>query len=41
MRRVAQFEKEKLALRFWGYLKQQEIDSSLEEDESLVLGLFG
>ena len=35
MRRVAQFEKEKLALRFWGYLKQQEIDSSLEEDESL------
>ena len=35
MRKVAQFEKEKLALRFWGYLKQQEIDSSLEEDESL------
>ena len=34
MRRVGQFEKEKHALRFWGYLKQQEIDSSLEEDES-------
>ena len=34
MRRVGQFEKEKYALRFWGYLKQQKIDSSLEEDES-------
>lgn len=34
MRRVGQFDKEKLALRFWGYLKQQEIDSSLEEDET-------
>ena len=34
MRRVGQFEKEKHALRFWGYLKQQEVDSSLEEDES-------
>ena len=34
MRQVGQFEKEKLALRFWGYLKQQEIDSSLEEDET-------
>ena len=34
MRRVGQFEKKKYALRFWGYLKQQKIDSSLEEDES-------
>ena len=34
MRRVGQFEKEKHALRFWSYLKQQEVDSSLEHDES-------
>ena len=34
MRRVGQFEKEKHALRFWSYLKQQDVDSSLEHDES-------
>jgi GlpG protein len=34
MRQVGQFDQEKLALRFWGYLQQQEIDSSLEEDET-------
>ncbi|OUU23623.1 MAG: hypothetical protein CBC04_09720 [Verrucomicrobia bacterium TMED44] len=34
MRQVGDFDQEKLALRFWGYLKQQEIDSSLEEDET-------
>jgi GlpG protein len=35
MRQVGQFKQEKLALRFWEYLKHQEIDSSLEEDDSL------
>lgn len=34
MRQVGQFDQEKLALRFWGYLQQQKIDSSLEEDET-------
>lgn len=35
MRQVGQFKQEKLALRFWEYLKHQKIDSSLEEDDSL------
>ena len=35
MRQVGQFKQEKLALRFWEYLKHQEIDSSLEEDDTL------
>ena len=35
MRKVGQFEQEKLALRFWEYLKNHEIDSSLEEDDGL------
>lgn len=34
MRQVGHFDQEKLALRFWGYLQQQKIDSSLEEDET-------
>ena len=40
MRQVGDFDQEKLALRFWGYLKKQEIDSSLEEFKS-VLKLTG
>ena len=35
MRQVGQYKQEKLALRFWEYLKHQEIDSSLEEDDTL------
>ena len=35
MRQVGQFDHEKLALKFWSYLKRLEIDASLEEgDES-------
>lgn len=35
MRQVGQFDQEKLALKFWSYLKHLEIDASLEEgDES-------
>ena len=37
MRKVGQFEQEKLALRFWEYLKNHEVDSSLEEDDSLSI----
>ena len=33
MRQVGQFDQEKLALKFWSYLKHLEIDASLEEGE--------
>ncbi len=33
MRKICEFEKEKPALRFWNYLKENKIDSSLEKDE--------
>lgn len=35
MRKIGEFQEEKKALRFWNYLKEQKIDSSLEEDEGL------
>ena len=34
MRRVADFDHEKLALRFWGYLKKEGVEASLEQNES-------
>ena len=34
MRKIGEFDQEKLALRFWGYLKQHSIDASLEEEEA-------
>ena len=38
MRKICEFEEEKKALRFWNYLKENKIDSSLEnEDESWIL----
>ena len=33
MREIGEFDQEKLALRFWNYLNQEGIDSSLEEDD--------
>lgn len=34
MRKICEFEEEQKALRFWNYLKENKIDSSLEEDEN-------
>ena len=33
MREIGEFDQEKLALRFWNYLNQEGIESSLEEDD--------
>ena len=34
MRSIATFKEEKIALRFWNFLQSEDIESSLEEDES-------
>ena len=49
MRKICEFEEEKKALRFWNYLKENKIDSSLEKrrvwilwvEEKRSLRLFG
>ena len=33
MREIGEFDQEKLALRFWNYLNQEGIESSLEEGD--------